>query len=314
MKNKRQLEVSLLGMPTKFKSFEELGQAVQEHGQRKVEEIFEQSVKDDFDSIPEGPFKSNLPEISWVSFARPITDRKKGERSKDSINATVFSKTDSGKDVHHTWIIKKDGTIKPIQQIPSELSKKYSQEEIALEIGSLLEKIGPSFIHLTDLDIIPAQDKGPEREDSDGDDGGGGEKPIDPERLKFFRSLKDAKFISVNRSRGLKGYMVVFFDNSNFIIVENEYKGNAAFIVDLPETVDMEAIKEELLFQRSKEGGDVEVSKEELRKEVERRYWQPISEKAKTRSELKALGAKRFVHIPETWQESVRQAIESKTP
>jgi len=299
-------------MSKNFKSFEDLGQAVREHGQRKVGEIFEESVRDDFDSIPEGPFKSSLPEINWISFACPIVDRKTGDRSKDSMNVTIFSKTNSGRDAHHTWLLNRNGTIKHIQPIPPELSSKYSQEEISYEIVSLLERIGPSFIHLTDMDIIPAQDKGVEREDSADGDSGGSEKPIDPERLKFFRSLKDAKFISANRSNGMKGYVVVFFDNRGFLIVENEYKGNAAFIVDLPEAVDMDAIREELSVKKSEAGRGGEISKEELRDEVERRYWQPISEKAKTRSELRALGAERIIHTPDTWQETMLKVVESR--
>ena len=295
----------------KFDDFKKFGQAdKQERAQdlkQKTDDIFEKSIRDDFDSIPEGPFKSSLPEISWIGFARP-------KDNTEVINATIFSKNASSKDAHHTWRISRSGSIKPIQEIPSELSKKYSQEEFALEIAGLLERIGPSSIHFTDLDIIPAQDKGSEREEDSGDDAGeGGERLIDPERLKFFRSLKDFKFIAVNRSKGLKGYVVVFFDDSNFIVVENEYKGNAAFILDLPEKVDMRAIEEELRAKKSREGGSEEVSKDELRDEVEERYWKPISEKAKTRTDLKALGAERIVHTPDTWQENIGRALASRT-
>lgn len=295
-------------MPTKFRSFEELASSRAEELQQQIDEIFRKSIKDDFDSIPEGPFKSNLPEISWIAFVRPV-DRKTGQRNADSINAIVFSKSDAGKDANHTWTVNKNGSVKPVQPVPPELLKKYTKEQIAFEIAGLLESIGPSFIHLTDLDIIPSQDKGAEKGEGGGDDGGG-EQPIDPERLKFFRSLKNAKFMSANRSKGFKGYMVVFFDKSKFLVVENEFKGNAVFIVDLPEEVDMEAIGKELSVHKS---GEDEVSKEELRKEVEGRYWRPISEKAKTRSQLVQFGAERYVHTPGTWQETVRKAIESRT-
>jgi len=301
-------------MTNKFDTLESWGKSRQEEQaqnlKQKTDDVFEKSIKDDFDSIPEGPFKSSLPEISWIAFARP-TNRKTGERNTETLNAVIFSKTESDKDINHTWTVGRNGTIKPVQPIPPELAKKYTREQIAFEIASLLERIGPSFIHLTDLDIIPAQDKMSEKEDfgGDGDGDEGGEKLIDPERLKFFRSLKDAKFISANRSRGLKGYMVVFFDNSNFLVVENPYKGNAVFIPDLPEKIDMQAIEKELEVRKSKEGESKKVSKDELRDEVEKRYWQPISEKAKTRSDLKALGAERIVHTPDTWQENVSKAI-----
>lgn len=297
-------------MPTNFKSFEDFGKAAQEEKaqglKQKIDNIFEKSIKDDFDSIPEGPFKSNLPEISWISFVRP-------KSNLDKINAIIFSKNPSGgRDINHTWTVNRSGDIKPTQKIPEELSKKYTKEDIALEITGLLERIGPSFIHLTDLDIVPSQDKSESEQVRGGGGGGGIEQPIDPEREKFIRSLKDAKFTLVNRSSGLKGYQVVFFDNNNFVLIENLFKGNAAFILDLPEKLNMEAIEEELAAEKSGDGDSKEVSKEELRKEIETRYWKPISQQAKTRSDLVAMGAQRFIHTPDTWQETLSKAIESR--
>lgn len=145
-----------------------------------------------------------------------------------------------------------------------------------------------------------------------GGGGGGGEKPIDPEREEFLRSLKDAKFMSANRYRGLKGYVVVFFDNRSFILIENQYKDNAAFLMDLPERLDMEAVEEELHKQKSSDDGKTEVSKDELRTAVEQKYWQPISQEVRTRSDLVAKGAKRYVHKPGVWQDKMREAIAAK--
>ena len=76
----------------------------------------------------------------------------------------------------------------------------------------------------------------------------------------------------------------------------------------------MEAIEKELAQQKISQGEtEPTISKKELRDETLNRYWKPISDKAKTRKELVALGAQRFVHTPEKWQENVRQAIESRT-
>jgi hypothetical protein len=285
-------------MSTKFKSFEEFGQAAKQEQvqnlKQQTDDIFEKSIKDDFDSIPEGPFKSNLPEINWIAFARP-TNRKTGERNTETLNAVIFSKTESGKTINHTWTVNRGGTIRPIQEIPVNLAQKYSQEEIALEIASLLERIGPSFIHLTDLDIIPAQDKGPEREEGDLiidyiDGPQGGEKPVDPERVHFLQSLRGANFEFANKNTGFKGYQGLLFDD--FVYLDNLYKGNAAFIVDLPESVDAEAVEKELTLRKSQAGEEGEVSKKELREEILMRYWKPIDDKAKTRKELVALGKK----------------------
>ena len=176
-----------------------------------------------------------------------------------------------------------------------------------MEIAGLLERIGPSFIHLTDLDVIPLHDEGESREVSSGSGGPIVERPIDPAREQFLQSQRGARFEFANRNIGFKGYKGVVFDK--FIYLENPFKGNAAFVIDLPERIDFEAIEKELAVNA---GDGAKVSKDEIREEVLRRYWEPISTKAKTRKELVALGAERFVHTPETWQENIREAIESR--
>lgn len=288
-------------MITKFKSFAEFGKAAKQEEvknlKQQVDDIFEKSIKEDFDSIPVGSFKSNLPEIDSISFIRPT-----GERDSDVLYAVIYSSDKEGKKFSHNWAVLRNGTIYPKDRIPSELNK-YQQEEIAFEIVGLLERINPSFIHLTDLDVIPLQDEGSERGPIQKTDGGG-EKPIDPEREQFLQSQRGAKFEFANRSVGFRGYKGLLFDK--FIYLENPYKDNAAFIVDLPERIDFEAIENELVV---KAGEGVKVSKDEIRETVLERYWQPISDKAKTRKELVALGAQRFIHTPETWQGNISKAI-----
>lgn len=294
-------------MTTKFKSFAEFGKTVKQERvdnlKQQVDSIFEKSIKDDFDSIPVGSFKSNLPEINSISFIRP--DSENG----DVLYAVIFSKNKEGVKTSHNWAILRNGNIYPKDKIPTELGK-YQQEEIALEIAGLLERIGPSFIHLTDLDVIPLQDEGESREASSGPRGPSIEKPIDPAREQFLQSQRGARFEFANRDIGFKGYKGLLFDK--FIYLENPYKDNAAFMVDLPERIDFEIIEKELIAKKSEADEELKVSKDEIRKEVLRRYWEPISKKAKTRKELVALGAQRFVHTPETWQENIRKAIESR--
>lgn len=297
-------------MPTKFKSFEEFGQAAKQEQvqniKQQIDDIFEKSIKDDFDSIPVGSFKSNLPEINSISFVRPDDGK-----NKDVLYATIYSQNKDGKKISHNWAVLRNGNIYPKDRIPSELGG-YKQEEIALEIAGLLERINPAFIHLTDLDVIPDQDEGESRERDLGPKGPPIEKPIDPQRKEFLYSQKGAKFGFANEKKGFRGYQGLLFDN--FIYLENPIKDNAAFIVDLPERVDMEAIEKEVARKKIDEGeAEPNISKDELREATLKRYWEPISEKAKTRGDLVALGAQRFVHTPEKWQENVRQAIESRT-
>lgn len=291
-------------MNKKFKSFAEFGKTVKQERvdsfKQQVDSIFEKSIKDDFDSIPVGSFKSSLPEINSVSFIRPNSE------SGDVLYAVIFSNNKDGVKTSHNWAILRNGNIYPKDKIPTELGK-YQQEEIALEIAGLLERIGPSFIHLTDLDVIPLHDEGESREVSFGPNGPTTERPIDPAREQFLQSQRGARFEFANRNIGFKGYKGVVFDK--FIYLENPFKGNAAFVIDLPERIDFEAIEKELAVNA---GDGTKVSKDKVREEVLKRYWEPISAKAKTRKELVALGAERFVHTPETWQENIRQAIESR--
>ena len=188
---------------------------------------------------------------------------------------------------------------------------------MAKKIAGLLERINPSFIHLTDLDIIPLQDKGEPRETPPGPRGPGPvEKPVDPERVKFLQTIRGAEFEFANKEKGFRGYVGLLFEGkeNGFVYLENQYIDNAAYIVDLPEQVDMETIEREIRQDRPKEEQD-EVSKDEIRKRALERYWEPISAKAKTRRELMDLGiAEKVIHKdPKVWQNAIRQAIESRT-
>lgn len=303
-------------MKTKFNTLESWGKNRQQEQvqglKQQIDGIFEKSIKDDFDSIPVGSFKSNLPEINSISLIRPA-----GENGGDVLYAVIYSSGKEGRKISHNWSVLRNGSIYPKDRIPSELGK-YQQEEIALEIVGLLEKINPSFIHLTDLDIIPFQDKGEPREV--GSKGPPVEKPIDLDRVHFLQTIRGAEFEFANESKGFRGYTGIVFAGSKngFIYLENQYKDNAAFIVDLPEPVDMEMIERELRQEMSKDEQD-KISKKEIKHKIReiatKRYWGPISEKAKTRGELMGLGiAERVVHNdPKVWQEAIRKAIESRT-
>ena len=236
-------------MSNKFKSFEEFGQAAkQEQAQnlkQRIDDIFEKSIREDFDSIPVGSFKSSLSDIDSISLVRPT------DGNKDILYAQIFSQDKNGKPFSHIWAVLRNGNVYPKDRIPLELSK-YKQEEIALEIAGLLERINPSFIHLTDLDIIPLQDKGELRENPPGRGPGPEEKPVDPERIKFLQTIRGAEFEFANKDNGFRGYIGLLFAgaDSGFVYLENQYKDNAAYIVDLPEKVDMESVKEELRSER----------------------------------------------------------------
>lgn len=299
-------------MTIKFKSFEEFGQAAKEEQiknlKQQINSTFEKSVKDDFDSIPIGSFKSSLPEIDSISFVHPDNNA-----TGDILYAVIFSRDSNGKSISHSWAILRNGNIYPKDKIPLELGK-YKEEELALEIVSLLERINPAFIHLTNLDVIPDQDEGRPREKSQDliiNYVPPVENPIDPEREQFLQSLRGAQFEFANSKSGFRGYKGFLFPN--FVFLEKPIKDNAAFIMDLPERINVESVEEELARQNTGSGEEKrEISKSELREAILERYWKPISEKAKTRQELTSLGAQRIIHTPDKWQENIRQAIASR--
>lgn len=300
-------------MNTKFKSFEEFGKAVQEDEsqnlKQQMDDIFEKSIRDDFDSIPVGSFKSNLPEVDSISLIRPGDGK-----NKDVLYALIYSRNKEGKTFSHNWAILRNGNIYPKDKIPSELGK-YKEEEIALEIAGLLEKINPAFIHFTNLDIIPFQDQGKPREITPEPNDPPIEKPIDPDRVSFLQTIRGAEFEFVNEEKQFRGYVGIVFGGAKngFVYLENQYIDNAAFIVDLPEPVDMEMIESELRQETPKDDQD-KITKKQIRDRAIERYWRPISEKAKTRKELMNLGiAEKIIHKdPKVWQEAIRKAIESR--
>jgi|SRR3989344_1675929 len=286
----------------KFKDFKELGIAVKARAaQEKAKRIFDQDIKDNFDSIPNGSFKSNLPEINSISIVRPL------DREKADFVYAVIGAVDNNKLVNNTWAILKDGSIYPKDKVPGSL-QKYTNEEIALELVQLLENINPADIYLTNLEIIPSQDETGEEAVVDTGEGDRGEKPIDQERLKFIRE-QESLFRFANERLGFKGYLGVLF--KKFIYLDNLYRGNAAFIIDLPDGIDVEGAKMQLAVRKGVD--PKEISRKELYDEILRIYWEPISSKAKTKQELvRTVGAERYVHNPMNWKGVIQEAINSR--
>ena len=75
----------------------------------------------------------------------------------------------------------------------------------------------------------------------------------------------------------------------------------------------MKEIEEQLQIQKEQPDQTKKISKDKLRKAVEERYWGPISSQVLTKSDLRTLGAERYVHTPGIWQDTIRQVIESRT-
>ena len=106
----------------------------------------------------------------------------------------------------------------------------------------------------------------------------------------------------VNVLDGFNGYRGTVFPKA--IVLENERKGNAAFIVDLTEPIEVD----EKVFEKPPSSRFTRAESEVILN----KYWKPIAEKAKTKKELVALGAERVIHSQNTWKEKLQAAIDKR--
>lgn len=279
----------------RIKSFQELAVNVrkqQEDADQGVAREFSRILAGKFDKVPRGKFPAVLPGIESVLF---IPAPKNGQRPEAFINAEIFYKNKENKERRFTWTIN-EGDMR-YGRIPRDLDVK--PHDLAKEILHIIERINLDFWRKTESDIIPLRDEGVGG-GSGGGGGGEGAPATDPERLAFMEKQSDALFGFINDRRGFDGYRGVVFPN--FIALENETVGNAAYFIELPERI---KIPEE----RFKLGPGKRMNEIESGGAI-KEFWEPISEKAKTRKELLALGAKRIIHSPGTWREKMQTEID----
>ncbi|MDO8523154.1 MAG: hypothetical protein Q7S12_02620 [bacterium] len=271
-----------------FKSFADLKRGI------LTKEINQhtESLKEKFDDIPNGQFPSKLPNLDSISIVSA------GEGKEKQIQVILFYKNKDNKDAHSTVSIDRNGIFGG--DYPD---LKIDKDVLKNEILSLIESISSGFWKKTKIDILPGTDEGPERQPSEDSGPENGPKLPDPDRLPFMENQPRSLFGIVNEIEGFNGYRGTVFQKG--ILLENERKGNAAFIIDLPEKIDVdEKVFESLPSSR--------FTKAESNPIVEK-YWKPISDKAKTKKELLALGAERIVHTRDTWKEKLQQAIDKRS-
>lgn len=282
--------------PEKFKSFGELGAALkkqnQEQEDKEIKELFDRALKDGFDTVPNGQFKSGLSGIESISMVSA------GEGKEKQIMPVVFYKTKGGKEAHSTWVVNQNGNISG--DTPPYLN--LDRAEVTKEILKLIELINTGFWLKTKMVILPNADKGLDKEPGEGGEKEPAEHPVDPERLPFLENQKDALFGFANEQKGFDGYFGIVFPG--FIVLDNERKGNAFFVLDLEEKI--EVAGEDLTKPPA-----LRVSHKEKESIADARI-KPILERALTKSQLRALGAERIVHTPNTWKEKIQEAINKR--
>lgn len=250
-----------------------------------------ESLKEKFDDIPNGQFPSKLPNIDSISVISA------GEGMEKEIQVILFYKNKLNKDAHCTVSIDRNGVFSG--DYPD---VKIDNDTLKNEILGLINKISAGFWKKTNIEILSEKDEGPEKGPADGD--GPESKPSlpDPDRFPFMENQPRSLFGFVNVLDGFNGYRGTVFPKA--IVLENERKGNAAFIVDLTEPIEVD----EKVFETPPSSRFTRAESEVILN----KYWKPIAEKAKTKKELVALGAERVIHSQNTWKEKLQAAIDKR--
>ena len=250
-----------------------------------------ESLKEKFDDIPNGQFPSKLPNIDSISVISA------GEGMEKEIQVILFYKNKLNKDAHCTVSIDRNGVFSG--DYPD---VKIDNDTLKNEILGLINKISAGFWKKTNIEILSEKDEGPEKGPADGD--GPESKPSlpDPDRFPFMENQPRSLFGFVNVLDGFNGYRGTVFPKA--IVLENERKGNAAFIVDLTEPIEVD----EKVFEKPPSSRFTRAESEVILN----KYWKPIAEKAKTKKELVALGAERVIHSQNTWKEKLQAAIHKR--
>jgi len=250
-----------------------------------------ESLKEKFDDIPNGQFPSKLPNIDSISVISA------GEGMEKEIQVILFYKNKLNKDAHCTVSIDRNGVFSG--DYPD---VKIDNDTLKNEILGLINKISAGFWKKTNIEILSEKDEGPEKGPAYGD--GPESKPSlpDPDRFPFMENQPRSLFGFVNVLDGFNGYRGTVFPKA--IVLENERKGNAAFIVDLTEPIEVD----EKVFEKPPSSRFTRAESEVILN----KYWKPIAEKAKTKKELVALGAERVIHSQNTWKEKLQAAIDKR--
>ena len=267
-----------------------------EPGPETVKERFERVLKGNFARVARGTFPPPRPPFTSILIS-PVP----GESGRLALNATFFYKNENGDDRRASWSVFEDGVVGG--RIPKDIT--LSREEILDAVLSAVEAEHMKRWYQTVLDIIPEGDEGePRGEQEEAREKTGARPPNDPKRIEALEKLPGFKFGFVNKERGFDGYRgALITGRKTVVVIDCEFIGNAGFVV--PISAARVGEMSELLAEKS------EALTEERVNRILASVWEPITQKAKTRSQLLAQvpDARRIVHLGE-WQKKIREAVE----
>lgn len=298
-----------------FSKAKEREQSLEERQLEAIRKDLEEILKDKIERFPIARLKSPLPNVASINIG-PKPD------IKNQLNVSInWLDTKAPKDKQErslAWTIWQQGDKVTLSagNIPPFLGEKikhYGERgvppkiQIAKEIKKLVEIYGDDTFLLTDP-ILPETDPISEEKlikMSEDEKRISDQKLNDPDRDKFLKQQEQFLFGFTGRREGLVGYSGFVFPN--FIILENPQKGNAVFILDFKEILGEEKTITEIFGLPNKKIRDTLV-----REQILDRFWKPIGELAKTKKQIRDLGAIRIVHIPKNWKLILQDEINSR--
>ncbi len=234
-----------------------------------------------------GEFKSHIPGIQSLNFARPIPE--KGKNVDYLVVEVLFDK----KMPRTSLKITRDGKLE------GELLPGLDRDAVYEEILRIAETIGENFFEPVGDEILPA-DKRETQESAtngQGNERGKQEEIVDPKRIDFLRSQKNVLFGIRGLETGFRGYFGFVLNNK--VVLESPTVGNAAYVFPLEKPI-MDASKT----------GIITDTKE--RKKIIEEIWNPIARL--TKRESLENGAFKVIHPPHNdaeWREKMSAVLAS---
>lgn len=258
---------------------------------------FEKLLKNKFEDLKDGTWESGIPEIDSIQIYK---DKPNEEGKINSLGINVFWQKE-GETHTANFKLLEDGTL--IGRMPIERGLNIDKDELVDDILHTVETVDMDFFEYLDEDILHPDETGallPTKRE------GGGEREegkTDPRRIKFMENQERALFGFASKKSGFNGYYGFVFPN--FFVLEHKRIGNAAFFVNLEESLDIDQKRFKLSSERR-------ATKEE-RMAILKNYIEKYINSSKT--QIVSMGAERKYHPHmdnEKWEEKMQREIDKR--
>lgn len=270
-------------------------------------ELFREVLEGHFHQVPPGEFFISHDGIESFSIGHIGGKVSSGPDAADQLFATFFYRNSNDRQASFTWSIGQDGTFSGA--LPPNM--KIARSELVRTVLETMKKVGVGFWHMQPDIFLGQADPGArgDREETGNMEDSEQEEleaeipiSVDPERLEFLREQPGALTGWLSEDLGFYGYHAVVFPDR--IVLEHPQYGNAAFVIDLSQNILTDPRLESRNIQSQLTADESNYFYE--------KYWAPIITEAKTKKQLRALGARKVVHRGDSkWRERLAVAIQA---